>query len=70
VPFLELALHHFDRDHGVVDQQAERDDEGAQRVLCRSMPIRNMTRNLAANTSGIVKATTRPARQPARGRTR
>ena len=26
---LQLAHHHFDHDHGVVDQQAERDDQRA-----------------------------------------
>jgi len=33
-------------------------------MRCRSMPISDMTKNVAASTSGIVKATTMPARQP------
>ena len=31
VALLHLGDHHLDRDHGVVDQQAERDDERAER---------------------------------------
>ena len=30
-PLLQLSLHHLDDDHGVVDQQAERDDQRAER---------------------------------------
>ena len=31
VPFLELPVHHLDRDHGIVDKQPQRDDQGAKR---------------------------------------
>ena len=31
MPFLELSIHHLDRDHGIVDQQAKRDDQRAKR---------------------------------------
>ena len=33
-------------------------------MRCRSIPIIAMTKNVAASTIGIVRATTRPARQP------
>ncbi len=33
-------------------------------MRCRSMPISDMTKKVAASTSGMVSATTRPARQP------
>ena len=30
-PLLELSLHHLDDDHRVIDEQAERDDQRAER---------------------------------------
>jgi hypothetical protein len=33
-------------------------------MRCRSIPISDMTKNVAASTIGIVRATTKPARQP------
>ena len=45
--------HHFHRDHGVVDQQAERDDQRAERdALQRNVGVMRMTRNVIASTSG------------------
>jgi hypothetical protein len=31
VTLLELSIHHLHRDHGIVDQEAERNHEGAER---------------------------------------
>ena len=62
---LELQRHHLDGDDRVVDQQAERDDQRAERdALQLDARGSTSTRNVSASTSGMHSATTRPVRMP------
>ncbi len=62
---LHLHHHHLDGDDGVVDQQAERDDQRAERDAVQvDAGIAYMTTKTMASTSGTESATTMPVRQP------
>ena len=64
VTVLQPRDHRFDRDHRVIDQQPECDDEGAQRNPLKVDPDELIATNTAASTSGMDSATTAPARRP------
>ena len=62
--FFHFHHHHFDGNNGIIDQQAEGENQRPEEMRSKSSPVTCMTTKTAASVSGTASATTTPTRKP------